>query len=274
MRIQLSDHFTYKRLLQFVLSPILMMVCTSLYSIVDGFFVSNYVGKTPFAAVNLIMPVCMALGTIGTMIGTGGSAIVSQALGEGKRENANRYFSMLIYFSVILSILLSVIGFILARPIAITLGAEDELLENCVIYSRILFIALTPFVLQNIFHSFFVTAEKPDLSLKISICAGLTNIILDFIFIAVFRWGIAGAAIATVIGQFVAGIIPIFYFSGENDSLLKLTKTAFNRRILISFLRTLVFQIIVVLVLPVIFLRKHVDIKYRFMDVLKNFTRM
>lgn len=137
MRIQLSDHFTYKRLLQFVLSPILMMVCTSLYSIVDGFFVSNYVGKTPFAAVNLVMPVCMALGTIGTMIGTGGSAIVSQALGEGKRERANCYFSMMVYFAIIVSLVLSTIGFIFARPISILLGAEGELLENCILYSRL-----------------------------------------------------------------------------------------------------------------------------------------
>lgn len=236
MRIQLSDHFTYKRLIQFVVSPILMMIFTSLYSIVDGFFVSNYVGKIPFAAVNLIMPVCMALGTLGTMIGTGGSAIVSQVLGEGKKEKANRYFSMLIYFAVILSILLSVIGFIFARPIAAALGASGEMLENCVIYSRILYIALTPFVLQNIFQSFFVTAEKPSLSLKISIIAGIINIILDYLFIAVFDWKIAGAALATCIGQMAGGIIPIFYFAKKNDSLLQLTKPEFEGKILLKTL--------------------------------------
>lgn len=232
MRIQLSDHFTYKRLIRFVISPILMMICMSLYSIVDGFFVSNFVGKTPFAAVNLIMPVCMGLGTIGTMIGTGGSAVVSKALGEGKREQANKYFSMLVYFAIVLSILLSAVGFIFARPIASALGAEGELLENCVIYSRILFIALTAFVLQNIFQSFFVTAEKPSLSLKISICAGLTNMVLDFLFIKIFQWGIAGAAVATGIGQVVGGFIPIIYFARKNDSLLKLTKSSINGRIL------------------------------------------
>ncbi|MDE7433098.1 MAG: MATE family efflux transporter, partial [Lachnospiraceae bacterium] len=177
MRIQLSDHFSYKRLLRFVISPILMMICTSLYSIVDGFFVSNYVGKTPFAAVNLIMPVCMGLGTIGMMIGTGGSAIVSQALGEGKKKEANEYFSMLVYFSIVLSIALSAIGFIFARPIAHLLGAKGELLNNCVLYSRLLFLSLTAFVLQNIFQSFFITAEKPSLSLKISIVSGMTNIV-------------------------------------------------------------------------------------------------
>lgn len=232
MRIQLSDHFTYKRLLQFVLSPVLMMICTSLYSIVDGFFVSNYVGKTPFAAVNLVMPVCMALGTIGTMIGTGGSAIVSQALGEGKKEKANQYFSMLVYFAVVLSIVLSLIGFLFARPISILLGAEGELLHNCVVYSRLLYFALTPFVLQNIFQSFFVTAEKPSLSLKISLAAGFTNVVLDYLFIAVFRWGIAGAAIATGIGQLVGGIIPMVYFARKNDSLLRLTKAMPDRRVL------------------------------------------
>lgn len=232
MRIQLSDHFTYKRLLRFVISPILMMICTSLYGIVDGFFVSNYVGKTPFAAVNLIMPVCMALGTIGTMIGTGGSAIVSMTLGEGKRKDANRYFSMLVYFAIMMSVLLSVIGFVFARPIAIALGADGELLENCVLYSRILFIALTAFVLQNVFQSFFVTAEKPSLSLKISLLAGVTNVILDFLFIAVFHWGLAGAAIATGLGQVVGGLIPLFYFARKNDSLLQLTKTRFEGKIL------------------------------------------
>ena len=213
MRIQLSDHFTYKRLIRFVISPVLMMIFTSLYGIVDGFFVSNFVGKTPFAAVNLIMPVCMGLGTIGTMIGTGGSAVVSKTLGEGKREKANQYFSMLVYFAVILSVLLSVLGFIFARPIASLLGAEGELLDDCVIYSRILFVSLTAFVLQNIFNSFFVTAEKPSLSLKMSLSAGLTNIVLDFLFIKVFGWGIAGAAIATGIGQLVACIIPLIYFA-------------------------------------------------------------
>lgn len=234
MRIQLSDHFTYKRLLRFVISPVLMMICTSLYSIVDGVFVSNYVGKTPFAAVNLVMPVCMALGTIGTMIGTGGSAIVSHVLGEGKKEEANRYFSMLVYFSICLSIVLSAIGFIFARPIAVALGAEGELLKNCVVYSRLLFISLTAFVLQNVFQSFFVTAEKPALSLKISIIAGLTNVALDYLFIAVFHWGLAGAAIATGIGQVVGGFIPILYFIRKNDSLLRLTRAKFEGKILLK----------------------------------------
>lgn len=234
MKIQLSDHFNYRRLLRFVISPVLMMVCTSLYSVVDGFFVSNYVGKTPFAAVNLIMPVMMSVGTIGFMIGTGGSAIVSKTLGEGKRELANKYFSLLIYVAAVLGILLSVAGFIFMRPISEALGATGELLEHCVVYGRILFIAETAFILQNVFQSFFVTAEKPGLSLKISIAAGLTNIVFDYLFIAVFNWGIAGAAIATALGQIVGGIIPIFYFAKKNSSLLQLIKTKFDGRILLK----------------------------------------
>ncbi|MCI9174938.1 MAG: MATE family efflux transporter [Lachnospiraceae bacterium] len=234
MRIQLSDHFTYRRLLRFVISPVLMMICTSFYSIVDGFFVSNYVGKTPFAALNLVFPVCMAFGTVGIMMGTGGSAVVSKTLGEGKREAANRYFSMLVYFSIGLSLILSVIGFVFARPISIALGASGELLEGSVLYSRCLILALTPFVLQNVFQSFFVTAEKPGLSLRMSIAAGITNVVLDYLFIAVFGWGLAGAAFATGIGQVVGGILPLFYFAGKNDSLLRLTKAKLEWKIILK----------------------------------------
>ncbi|WP_304509403.1 MATE family efflux transporter [Anaerotignum sp.] len=234
MRIQLSNHFTYRRLLRFVISPILMMICTSLYSIVDGFFVSNFVGKTPFAAVNLIMPIAMGVGTIGFMIGTGGSAVISKTLGEGKHEQANQYFSMLIYIAVALSLVVSVIGFIFIKPISSSLGATGELLENCIIYGRIIFFSMTAFILQNIFQNFFITAEKPVLSLKISIMAGITNAVLDFLFMAVFHWGIAGAALATALGQLVGGIVPIIYFSKKNDSLLQLTKTKFYGKILLK----------------------------------------
>jgi Na+-driven multidrug efflux pump len=231
-RIQLSDHFTYKRLARFVLSPILMMLFTSLYSIVDGFFVSNFVGKTPFAAVNLVMPVAMALGSIGFMVGAGGSALVSMTLGQGKKELANQYFSMLVYVTAAISLALSVIGFIFTPQICVALGAAGELLEQCILYGRILFLSTMPFVLQNVFNSFFVTAEKPQLSLKISVSAGCANIILDFLFIAVFHWGIAGAALATTVGQIVGGIIPLLYFARENDSLLRLTKAKFSISVL------------------------------------------
>ncbi len=231
MRIQLSDHFTYRRLLRFTLSTILMLVCSSLYSIVDGFFVSNYVGKTSFAAVNLIMPVAMSVGTVGFMIGTGGSAIVSKTLGEGDRGRANQYFSMLVYLAAGISILLGITGFLLMEPIARALGAQGALLEESVLYGRILFLAQPFFILQMVFQSFFVTAEKPVLSLKINILAGLTNVVLDYLFIAVLPWGVAGAAIATAMGQMVGGVVPLFYFARKNDSLLHLTSTRFYGRV-------------------------------------------
>lgn len=234
MRIQLSDHFTYKRLLRFVAPSIVMMLCTSVYSIVDGLFVSNFVGKTPFAAVNLIFPILMAISTVGFMLGTGGSAIVSMTLGTGQREKANRYFSMLVYAGIVLSVILSVLGFIFMPAIGAALGAQGELLEYTILYGRILVAGQTAFILQNMFQSFFPVAEKPALSLKISIAAGLTNFALDALFIIVFKWGLAGAAAATVMGQIVGGIVPLVYFFRKNNSLLRLTKTKFEGRILLK----------------------------------------
>lgn len=232
MRIQLSDHFTYKRLLRFVMPSIVMMICTSVYSIVDGLFVSNFVGKTPFAAVNLIFPFLMAMGTIGFMIGTGGSAVVAITLGEGDRERANQYFSFLIYASIGLSLILSAAGLIVLRPVSAMLGAEGALLEHCVVYGRILIAGQTAFILQNVFQSFFVTAEKPGLSLKISVAAGAVNFVMDYVFIVLFGWGVAGAAWATLMGQIVGGILPIVYFARENESLLRLIPCGFNGRVL------------------------------------------
>lgn len=211
-----------------------MMICTSVYSIVDGLFVSNFVGKTAFAAVNLIFPVLMAMSTVGFMLGTGGSAIVSMTLGTGQREKANRYFSMLIYAGIVLSIALSVFGFLFMPAIGSALGAKGALLENTVLYGRILIAGQTAFILQNMFQSFFPVAEKPELSLKISVAAGLTNFALDALFIIIFKWGLAGAAAATVMGQVVGGILPLFYFSRRNSSLLRLTKAGFEGRILLK----------------------------------------
>lgn len=233
MRIQLSDHFTYSRLLRFVFPSIVMMVFTSIYSVVDGLFVSNFVGKTAFAAVNLIMPVLMAFGTLGFLVGTGGSAVVSMALGEGKRETANRYFSMLVYAAAGAGLILTVIGLVAMRPISKALGAEGQMLEDCVLYGRILISFVATFILQNLFQSFFVAAEKPKLGLLITVAAGLTNMVLDALFVAVFQWGIAGAAAATVISQTVGGIIPIFYFARKNDSLLHLTKARLEWKVLL-----------------------------------------
>lgn len=234
MKIQLSDHFNYKRLLRFILPSVLMILCTSVYSIVDGFFVSNFVGKTQFAAVNLIMPILFGVGTIGFMIGTGGSAIVSRTMGEGKKELANQYFSMLIYVALALGIAVSVSGFFLAPAISAALGATGELLENCVLYARILFCGMPFFILQYAFQSFFVAAEKPSLSLKINVAAGLTNAFLDFLLIIVFRMGLAGAAVATVIGQAIGGIVPLIYFIRKNKSSLRLVKTPIRLKVLLK----------------------------------------
>ncbi len=228
MDIRLSDHFTYKRLLRFTLPSITMMVFSSIYGVVDGFFVSNYVGKTPFAAVNFIYPVLMILGTIGFMFGTGGSALVAKTLGEGKKEQANRYFSMFIYIAAALGILLVVLGLLLLRPLAELLGASGEMLENCVRYGRIIVVALPAFILQMAFQSFLITAELPQLGLWVTVAAGVTNMALDGLFVAVFRWGLEGAAAATAMSQVVGGIIPLCYFFRPRKGLLRLTRFSFD----------------------------------------------
>lgn len=234
MTIELSEHFTYKKLLRFVTPSVIMMIFTSIYSVVDGLFVSNYVGKTALAAINLIFPLLMAIAALGFMIGTGGSAIVAKTLGEKKEKKANEYFSMLVYITIGGGILLSILGVILL-PLAVkALGAEGELYENCILYGRISFISMTPYMLQNVFQSFFVTAEKPKLGLTVIICAGVTNIVLDFLFIAVLGFGLAGAAIATVCGEFVGGLFPIFYFARKNSGKLRLCKTRFYGKVLLK----------------------------------------
>ncbi len=232
MRIQLSDHFNYNKLLRFVLPSILMMICTSVYGVVDGLFVSNFVGKTHFAAVNLVMPFLMAVVTIGFMIGTGGSAIVAKTLGEGKKEKANEYFTMLICLTVILGIIITILGLLFLRPIVIMLGAKGVLIEYCMTYGKMILFSMTAFMLQTTFQSFFIVAEKPELSLKISIAAGLTNMILDFVFIVIFRWGLVGAAAATMMGQVVGGVIPLFYFVKKNSSLLHFKKFVWNTSVI------------------------------------------
>lgn len=225
MNIQLSEHFTVSKLLKFVAPSIIMMIFTSIYGVVDGFFVSNFVGKTQFAAVNLIMPFIMAVVTVGFMLGTGGSALVAKTLGEGDEGKAKKYFSMIVYTALIGGAILSVISFFLVRPIAVLFGAEGELLEYSVLYAHILVFSLPMFMLQNVFQVFFVTAEKPHLGLYVIISAGVTNMILDFLFIAVFHFGLAGAAVATAIGETVGGLVPMIYFARPNSSRLKLVRT-------------------------------------------------
>lgn len=212
-KIQLSDHFTYGRLLRFVMPSILMILCTSVYTIVDGFFVSNYVGKTAFAALNLVWPVLMAVSTIGFLIGTGGCALVSKTLGEGNRERANQYFSMLITVTFIGTVILSAIGFLLTPQIVTLLGAKGaEMQANSILYGRILFVGIPFMVLQQAFLSFYVAAEKPSLSLIVSIVSGVINMILDYMLIVPLDMGLAGAALATVLSQVIGGIFPVVYF--------------------------------------------------------------
>lgn len=232
MRIQLSDHFSYGKLIKFTLPSIAMMIFTSIYGIVDGFFVSNFAGKTPFAAVNLIMPVLMILGTVGFMFGTGGTAIVAKTYGEGDREKANSYFSLFVYLAFGLGVLLAVAGILFTRPIASFLGATGELLENCVVYARIILLALPCYVLQVMFQSFFVAAEKPNLGLTVTIFSGVTNMVLDAVLVILLpqQHKLAGAAAATAMSQVVGGVVPLFYFFRKNDSILRLGKTRYDGR--------------------------------------------
>ncbi len=234
MNIQLSDHFTYKKLFRFTLPSVVMMVFTSIYGVVDGFFVSNFAGKTAFAAVNLVMPFVMILGGVGFMIGTGGTALVSRVLGEGRRDLANRYFSMLIYATLILGLGLSAFGIAFMEPIAAFLGATGEMMGDCVLYGRIVIGFNAAFMLQNVFQSFFIAAEKPKLGLYATVTAGVVNMALDALFVGVFSFGAAGAAIATGISQCIGGILPLFYFLRPNGSLLRLTRTRMESRPLLK----------------------------------------
>ncbi len=225
MKIKLSDHFTYSKLLRFVFPSIIMMIFTSIYGVVDGLFVSNFAGKTAFASINLVMPFVMILGGIGFMIGTGGTALVSKVLGEGKKEKANKIFTMMIIFTLLLGTLLSVIGVVSMPWVADFLGATEEMMADCILYGRIVTGFTVAFMLQNVFQSFLIAAEKPKLGLLATVLAGITNMALDAIFITVFKWGVAGAAIATGLSQCVGGIFPLIYFSRDNSSLLRLTNT-------------------------------------------------
>ena len=232
MAIQLSDHFTYKKLLKFTLPSIAMMIFTSIYGVVDGFFVSNFAGDIPFKAVNLIMPFLMIFGTVGFIFGTGGTAIVANILGEGDKEKANRYFSLFVYIAFVLGVLFACVGIVFIRPIAVFLGAEGELLENCVIYGRIVLIALPFLVWQFLFQSFFVAAEKPKMGLFVIIAAGVTNMVFDALLVTTLpqEYRLIGAAIATATSQFVGGFVPFIYFSRKNTSLFRLGKTRFDLR--------------------------------------------
>lgn len=237
MHIRLSDHFTYRKLLIFTFPSIAMMIFTSIYTVVDGFFVSNFAGKTPFAAVNLIMPVLLILGTVGFMFGTGGTSIVAKTCGEGDIKRANSYFSLFVYVAFAAGVVLAVLGIIFARPIAEVLGASGQLLSDCVIYARIILLALPFFfVLQMMFQSFFVAAEKPNLGLGVTITSGVTNMLLDAVLVLLLpqEYKLAGAATATAVSQTIGGVIPLFYFFRENSSILRLGKTEYQGSVILK----------------------------------------
>ena len=234
MNIQLSDHFTYKKLFRFTLPSIVMMIFTSIYGVVDGFFVSNFVGKTPFAAVNFITPFLMVLEAMGFMFGTGGSALIAKTMGEGGHEKAQRLFSLFVYVSAACGVVIAALGAAALRPIAALLGAEGAMLDDCVTYGRVILLVLPAYMLQFEFQSFYVTAEKPQLGLTVTVAAGVTNMALDALFVAVFQWGLVGAAAATALSVVVGGFLPLVYFSRPNTSLLRLTRTRFDGRALLK----------------------------------------
>lgn len=232
--ISISDHFTTRRLLRYALPTIVMMIATSIYSVVDGVFVSNFVGKTPFAAINLIYPAFMIIGSIGFMMGAGGSALVAKIIGEGDHPKANRTFSLVAYTTLSLGIIFSILCLIFLEPIAVWFGAEGEILGDCLRYGKLLLIGMPFFLLQGMFQPFMVAAERPSLGLKVSLAAGFTNILLDYLFIVVFDWGLEGAALATSSSQIVAGVVPLVYFLRPNGSLLHLGKTRWDGKALLK----------------------------------------
>ena len=234
MGIQLSDHFTYSRLFRFTLPSIVMLIFSSLYGVVDGFFVSNFVGKEAFTAVNFIMPFLMILGAIGFLFGTGGGALIARTMGEGNPELANRQFSLVVYVSLGIGVILTVLGFWMLRPVASVLGAEGVLLEDCVRYGRVILLANPAYILQYEFQCLFATAQKPKLGLYVTVASGLTNMVLDALFVAVFPWGLEGAAAATALSQCIGGLLPLLYFGRKNSSRLRLTRTQWMGRALLK----------------------------------------
>ncbi len=232
--VHLNEHFTYKKIIKAVIMPIFMMVFTSVYSIVDGFFVSNYVNKTAFAALNLVFPTLMILGSIGFMMGAGGSALVAKSLGEGKKDEANKIFSGVVYATAIMGVTVTLLVVFFVKDISVLLGATEEMLPYCVTYARILVAGITLFMIQNLFQTFFIVAERPGLGFLITAAAGVTNIILDAVFIIVAKLGLAGAAYATVIGQFVGSVIPVIYFFSKKNPSLRLGKPTFAPHIILK----------------------------------------
>ncbi|MBD5560248.1 MAG: MATE family efflux transporter [Clostridia bacterium] len=222
MKIQLSDHFTYSRLLRFTLPSVLMMVFVSIYGIVDGFFISNFAGKTAFAGANFVLPYLMLLSCSGFIFGAGGGALTAKTLGEQHSREASRIFSMFVWLSVLVGLVLLAVGMLTARSFAAAFGATGQMLEDAERYALIVLVPLPLSILQYAFQNFFVTAGKPQLGLYVILLAGGTNIVLDLVFVGVFGWGLEGAAWATVISESIAGGVPILYFVRPNSSSLRL----------------------------------------------------
>lgn len=234
MKIQLSEHFTYRKLLRFTLPSIVMLVFSSIYGVVDGFFVSNFVGKTAFTAVNFIIPFLMILGAVGFMFGTGGGALIAKTMGEGDDRRADELFSLIVYSSILCGVVLSGVGFLLLRPLAVALGAEGTMLQDCITYGTVLLFAIPAYVLQYEFQCLCVTAEKPNLGLAVTVASGVTNMVLDALFVAVLPFGLPGAAAATAISQCVGGLLPLLYFIRNKDGRLHLGRTHWDARALLK----------------------------------------
>ena len=230
MKYALDGHYGYRRLIRSSIPGIAMMLVGSIYSVVDGLFVSNFVGTTAFAALNVIWPAIMLIGALGLMVGTGGSALVAKTMGEGDHDRAHQMFTMLVQFTFVLAALFMVPLYLLMEPLARLLGAEGEMVRQCVIYGRICTLGLPAFMLQMAFQSFYMTAEKPQLGTIMSIVCAATNMTLDALFIVVFKWGLAGAAAASMLACCVGGFFPLWYFSNRrNQSSLKLVYAKFER---------------------------------------------
>ena len=234
MQIQLSDHFTYKKLLRFTLPSIVMMVFSSIYGVVDGFFVSNFAGEVEFTAISFIYPFIGMLGAFGFMFGTGGAALVSKTMGEGDMKKAKSLYSLIVYTSIGTGIVLAVLGMLFIRPVASMLGAEGELLEDCVLYGRIVLAAMPAFMLQMEFQTFFVMAEKPQIGLYVTLASGVANMVLDALLVWIIPLGLTGAAIATAISQIIGGFVPVMYFALPNSSLLRLGSAEYDGRALLK----------------------------------------
>jgi putative MATE family efflux protein len=234
MKIELSDHFTYKKLFRFTFPSIVMMIFTSIYGVVDGLFVSHFAGKAEFTAVNFIMPFLMILGAFGFVFGAGGSALIAKTAGEGDKKRANGLFSLIVYTSIIIGVVIAVVGVLTVRPVAELLGAEGVLLDNCVLYGRIILLAMPAFMLQMEFQTFFITAERPTLGLYVTVASGVANMVLDLLLVGVFNLGLVGAALATAISQAIGGFVPLFYFFSKNTSLLRLGRPTLELRPLLQ----------------------------------------